>query len=261
MISKLRNIVNYHNRTQVNIMKRKTENDKTYKIHIMLVLSIVTILHFAMLVVGDENGQEYVFYTAVKEGAVQYADLGIITPEPISNIANSEKQVGNKTEYLFNIPESLYKVKIRNVTIANEEITIETLKNVSNLTTSIPAGNVYVNENIWMSNDTDVYIDLKIKNSWLETMDNVQLLKWTGDRWKKLGLREIGKDGTYTYFEEGVAGSSILSIVGNNKRPVNGSENQKSFLRSLPMGTEVVVFLGVMLVSYIVVEEAKKTKK
>ena len=236
-------------------MKRKTENNKTHKVCTMFVLSIVIILYLAMLVVGDENGQEYVFYTTVKDGAIEYADLGIITPEPISNIANSEKQVGNKTEYLFNIPESLYKVKIRNATVANEEILVETLKKVSNLTTSIPAGNVYVNENIWVTPDTEIYVDFKIKNSWLDNMDNVQLLKWTGDKWKKLGLRNIGKDDTYTYFEEGVAGSSILSIVGDNKRLANGNESQKSSLPSLPLDTEVVMLLGIVLVSYILLRK------
>lgn len=245
-------------------MERKTEKVKMRKVVTMFILGVVIILYFTMLAVGDENGQEYEFYNAARESAIEYADLGIITPEPIANIANSEKRVGNKTEYLFNIPESIYKIKIRNATVTNEEIIVETLKNVSNLTTSIPAGNVYVNENIWVTPDTEIYVDFKIKNSWLNNVDNVQLLKWTGDKWKKLGLRKIGKDDTYTYFEEGVAGSSVLSIVGDNKRLTNvdsSKSDQKSFLSSLPMDTGIIIFLGLILVSYIVMEELKKAKK
>ena len=188
------------------------------------------------------NGQEYEFYSAVQEGAVEYADLGIITPEPIANIAFSEKQSGSKAEYLFNNPESIYKIKIRNTTITNEKISIETLKTVSSLTTSIPEGSVYVNENIWVTPDTEIYVNFKIKNSWLVNMENVKLLKWTGDRWKKLGLRQLGKDDTYTYFEEGVAGSSVLTIVGDNKPLTNEDQSvQRSFLSSLPVNTIIII--------------------
>lgn len=235
---------------------------RVFKTGTIIVLGIVTMLYFVTLAIGDENGQEYEFYNAAKESAVVYADLGIITPEPIANIEKSEKQVGNKTEYLFHIPESIYDIKIRNNTVNNEEIRIETLKNVSDLTTSIPPGNVYINENIWIEPDTELYVDFKIKNSWLDKMTNVQLFKWTGDKWKKLGLRTIGNDDKYTYFEEGVAGSSVLSIIGDKKSLVDNGQNsqngQKSFLSSLSISTIVTIILGLILVVYVIMEEAKK---
>lgn len=160
-------------------------------------------------------------------GGESVGGKGVITAELISNVAKSETVEKNlaadiQTRYSYMSPElSIYELLVKSK--KTEELVavrIESLTNKSTLATSFAPINTYKNENVWLGSKEiyDVVLRFRMKNSWINDNkvngQDIRLLKWSKNQsqWMPLDVKEIGKDGNYTYFESGITESSILAM-------------------------------------------------
>ncbi|MBP1910365.1 putative Ig domain-containing protein [Methanolobus bombayensis] len=104
-------------------------------------------------------------------------------------------------------------------------VTIEVLVDKSAFVSSMPAGEVYRNINIWVGkvgyatedNIADPVIGFKVPRDWIENNnidpDSIALNRYDGG-WSKLSTRQIDSDDNYLYFEARTPGFSPFAITG-----------------------------------------------
>lgn len=149
---------------------------------------------------------------------------GVVSAEPYSNVAKSEKKDGSLTAnksvlFSFTTPEfAIYQVAIMGKESENDvSVKVEHLKDTSKLVAKPAPGTVYANENVWASTKRikEVVIRFRVKNAWI-TDSNVQketikLLRWDTD-WKALDTTVLNSDNNFTYFESKSAGLSSFAV-------------------------------------------------
>jgi PGF-pre-PGF domain-containing protein len=158
---------------------------------------------------------------------------GGMSGENSSNIEVIEKydlQISKNvtTSYRFTHPKNpIMFVNITgNTSLGIITTSVEVLKNTSTLVKFPPAGLVYRNANIWVGttgfatpkNIKEAIISFRIESSWLRNNNiaagGINLLRWDGNEWIRLGTSEKDKDSIYTYFEAKTNAFSPFSISG-----------------------------------------------
>jgi PGF-pre-PGF domain-containing protein len=104
----------------------------------------------------------------------------------------------------------------------------EMLKGRSKLVSSLPAGEVYKNVNIWIEtgeiassdNIENATIGFRVEKAWLKKSGNNSSFAalWHYDTaWSKLETQKVGEDSTYIYFEAITPGFGHFVIAVNNE--------------------------------------------
>ncbi len=149
------------------------------------------------------------------------------------------------------------------------------LKGQSKLVSSLPAGTVYKNVNIWVGsggiansdNIENAVVGFRVEKTWLEKCgaDATSLALWNYDKaWSKLETQKVGEDSTYVFFDAKTPGFGPFAIVvpdenievkpsdsaastpKNNSKSNPASDAEKpSGLSSLP-GFESAIAIGVL---------------
>jgi PGF-pre-PGF domain-containing protein len=113
-------------------------------------------------------------------------------------------------------------------TLGKVTTAVEMLKGQSKLVSSLPAGEVYKNVNIWMgtgeiASSADIEnttIGFRVEKAWLEKSGNNSSFAalWHYDTaWSKLETQKVGEDSTYIYFEARTPGFGHFVIAVNNE--------------------------------------------
>lgn len=156
-----------------------------------------------------------------------YGGMGVVTGEPFENIAKYETQerdlfANRSVVYTFVSPE----IDIYQVLATGREneyavsIRVELLKGQSKLVKAPALGVIYAYLNVWSGSKRieDVLIRFRVKNIWIENnnlaREDINLPIWSGDDWKPLETKEIGRDDNHTYFEAKTKGLSNFAIAG-----------------------------------------------
>ncbi len=153
---------------------------------------------------------------------------GVISAEPFDNILMYLTIDGNliaNTPVSYNFsrmpPLGIYEILVTGTESQNDvSIRVELLKGTSKLVTASPPGNVYKNDNIWVSSQRikEGLIRFKVNNTWIAgsggASGDVKLLKWDGTKWIQLETSEISNDDTYTYYEAKTQTFSPYAISG-----------------------------------------------
>ncbi|WP_196214028.1 PGF-pre-PGF domain-containing protein [Methanolobus vulcani] len=106
-------------------------------------------------------------------------------------------------------------------------VTIEVLNDKSTFVSSLPAGEIYKNINIWVgkvgyateNNIANPVIGFKVPRSWIEENNidegSIVLERYDGG-WSRLSTTQTGSDDEYLYFEASTQGFSSFVIMGES---------------------------------------------
>lgn len=172
---------------------------------------------------------------------------GVITKEPLSNIAKSETQennliAGRAVTYTFSNPG----IPIYQLVVTGEEnenlvaIRVELLNGTSKLAGESAPGNVYANINIWSgSNNIDnILTKFRIENSWIGdnniAKSDINLVRWNQNKWVSLETKEIDEDDIYTYFEANTTGLFETNVTGLSTFALSSVKSTTPISTTLP---------------------------
>jgi len=165
---------------------------------------------------------------------------GISSAEPFENIELSEIRdadlvAGVPVTFRFTSPELVvYELVITaNVSAGMTSARVEQLKNISNLVTSSPPGNIHKNVNIWLGtsgfsvpkNIREGIVRFRVNKSWLidENIDDgsISMMRWDGSQWVSLETKQVRTDDNYIYHEALTDRFSPFTITGVKAAPVS----------------------------------------
>jgi PGF-pre-PGF domain-containing protein len=148
-------------------------------------------------------------------------------PEPEFNIMFSESvqillKEGKRVIKVFDSKHSITVIDFKSrITENDANITIELLKEKSEISEQIRKGLVYEFDNIWLNVPDDAidkaYIRFKIDRKWItqNKIQNVHLEQFFGGKWDILTAKGIGLDAKYRFYEVYVPYLSVhFAIVG-----------------------------------------------
>jgi len=150
---------------------------------------------------------------------------GVISNEPLSNIANSytstKNWIANVTQ-LYKFNGTIYEIIILPQTSKPDVmVKIETLKDKS-ANTTLPSLSVYKYLNIYSGikefNLSIIYF--KVETSWLSDKTTISLIRWHNNEWQTLETSELSHDNDYKYYVSYTNNFSNFVIVGTTITPL-----------------------------------------
>jgi PGF-pre-PGF domain-containing protein len=152
---------------------------------------------------------------------------GVVSSEPHENIAKYETQTkklnaGVPTSYSFTSPDSIiYQVIVTGKENINDvSFRIEILKGQSTRIQVPPPGTVYRHANILAGTNLikGASVKFKVENKWFEdkkiASGEINLVKWNGNEWIILDIKDFGSDGRFSHFEAQTESFSSFAITG-----------------------------------------------